>query len=145
MRRNQLDAQADVTGRDPPRIDSVTLHDSRPVCPKMSPGRRSAGLGERYGPCVSRVAAGSGPPPAASRAATRVQAPARCRAAAPPQQILAQTTLKKTGAAVLVLLVGGKPGAAYKAAAVAPMLPDAKLDALDAATDGSAAVGEGEG
>jgi len=81
----------------------------------------------------------------AELAATGVKVLAVSRAGDTPQQILAQTTLKKTGAAVLVLLVGGQPGAAYKAAAVAPMLPDAKLDALDAATDGSAAVGEGEG
>ena len=50
--------------------------------------------------------------------------------------MLAQTTLKKTGAAVLVLLVGGQAGAPFKAAAVTPMLPDAKLDALDPTTDG---------
>ena len=60
-------------------------------------------------------------------------------------QMLAQTTLKKTGAAVLVLLVGGQAGAPFKAAAVTPMLPDAKLDALDPTTDGSAAVGDGTG
>lgn len=62
-----------------------------------------------------------------------------------PQQILAQTTLKKTGAAVLVLLVADTPGGPFKAAAVTPMLPDAKLDALDPATDGSAAIGDGKG
>ncbi|MHA3834212.1 hypothetical protein ACXR8F_00680 [Terrabacter sp. AAH1] len=61
-----------------------------------------------------------------------------------PRQILAQTTLKKTGAAVLVLLVGDA-GGAFKAAAVTPMLPDAKLDALDPTSDGSAAVAEGKG
>lgn len=62
-----------------------------------------------------------------------------------PQQILAQTTLKKTGAAVLVLLVGGGSGAPFKVAAVTPMLPDAKLDALDPTTEGSAAVADGKG
>lgn len=62
-----------------------------------------------------------------------------------PQQILAQTTLKKTGAAVLVLLVGGSSGAPFKVAAVTPMLADAKLDALDPTTEGSAAVGDGKG
>lgn len=62
-----------------------------------------------------------------------------------PQQILAQTTLKKTGAAVLVLLVADTPGGPFRAAAVTPMLPDAKLDALDPATDGSAAIGDGKG
>lgn len=62
-----------------------------------------------------------------------------------PQQILAQTTLKKTGAAVLVLLVADTPGGRFRAAAVTPMLPDAKLDALDPATDGSAAIGDGKG
>ena len=61
-----------------------------------------------------------------------------------PRQILAQTTLKKTGAAVLVLLVGDD-GGSFKAAAVTPMLPDAKLDALDPTSDGSAAVAEGKG
>ncbi|MEW1954043.1 hypothetical protein [Terrabacter sp. NPDC080008] len=62
-----------------------------------------------------------------------------------PRQILAQTTLKKTGAAVLVLLVGDGAGDQFKAAAVTPMLPDAKLDALDAPTGGSAAIGDGKG
>ena len=61
-----------------------------------------------------------------------------------PRQILAQTTLKKTGAAVLVLLVGDDSGA-FKAAAVTPMLPDAKLDALDPTSDGSPAVADGKG
>ena len=62
-----------------------------------------------------------------------------------PRQILAQTTLKKTGAAVLVLLVAEQAGGAFKAAAVTPMLPDAKLDALDPTADGSAAVADGKG
>ncbi len=62
-----------------------------------------------------------------------------------PVQILAQTTLKKTGAAVLVLLVADSPGGPFKAAAVTPMLPDAKLDALDATGDGSAAIADAKG
>jgi hypothetical protein len=62
-----------------------------------------------------------------------------------PVQILAQTTLKKTGAAVLVLLVADSRSGPFKAAAVTPMLPDAKLDALDPTTDGSAAVAAGKG
>jgi hypothetical protein len=78
-------------------------------------------------------------------ATTGVKVLAISRGGDAPQQVLAQTTLKKTGAAVLVLLVGGQNGAPFKAAAVTPMLPDAKLDALDATTDGSAAVGDGSG
>ncbi|GAA3699218.1 hypothetical protein GCM10022399_14610 [Terrabacter ginsenosidimutans] len=78
-------------------------------------------------------------------ATTGVKVLAISRGGDAPQQVLAQTTLKKTGAAVLVLLVGGQNGAPFKAAAVTPMLPDAKLDALDPTTDGSAAVGDGSG
>ena len=78
-------------------------------------------------------------------ATTGVKVLAISRGGDAPRQVLAQTTLKKTGAAVLVLLVGGQNGAPFKAAAVTPMLPDAKLDALDATTDGSAAVGDGSG
>jgi hypothetical protein len=78
-------------------------------------------------------------------ATTGVKVLAISRGGDAPQQVLAQTTLKKTGAAVLVLLVGGQNGAPFKAAAVTPMLPDAKLDALDATSDGSAAVGDGSG
>jgi hypothetical protein len=81
----------------------------------------------------------------AELATTGVKVLAISRGSDSPQQILAQTTLKKTGAAVLVLLVGGQSGAPFKAAAVTPMLPDAKLDALDPATEGSAAIGEGKG
>lgn len=62
-----------------------------------------------------------------------------------PVQILAQTTLKKTGAAVLVLLVADSPGGPFKAAAVTPMLPDAKLDALDDADSGSASIADAKG
>ena len=76
----------------------------------------------------------------AELATTGVKVLAISRGGDTPQQVLAQTTLKKTGAAVLVLLVGGQAGAPFKAAAVTPMLPDAKLDALDPTTDGSAAV-----
>ena len=81
----------------------------------------------------------------AELATTGVKVLAISRSGDTPQQVLAQTTLKKTGAAVLVLLVGGQSGAPFKAAAVTPMLPDAKLDALDPTTDGSAAVGDGSG
>lgn len=81
----------------------------------------------------------------AQLATTGVKVLAISRGGDAPQQLLAQTTLKKTGAAVLVLLVGGQSGAPFKAAAVTPMLPDAKLDALDPTTDGSAAVGNGAG
>ena len=68
---------------------------------------------------------------AAELSTTGVKVLAISRGGDTPQQVLAQTTLKKTGAAVLVLLVGGQAGAPFKAAAVTPMLPDAKLDALD--------------
>ncbi len=81
----------------------------------------------------------------AELATTGVKVLAISRGGDKPQQVLAQTTLKKTGAAVLVLLVGGQAGAPFKAAAVTPMLPDAKLDALDPTTDGSAALGDGAG
>lgn len=81
----------------------------------------------------------------AELATTGVKVLAISRGGDSPQQVLAQTTLKKTGAAVLVLLVGGQDGAAFKAAAVTPMLPDAKLDALDPTSDGSAALGDGSG
>jgi len=80
----------------------------------------------------------------AELATTGVKVLGVSRSGEKPQQILAQTTLKKTGAAVLVLLVADAPGGAFKAAAVTPMLPDAKLDALDPATDGSAGIGDGK-
>jgi hypothetical protein len=79
----------------------------------------------------------------AQLATTGVKVLAISRGGDSPQQILAQTTLKKTGAAVLVLLV--QEGGTFKAAAVTPMLPDAKLDALDPTTDGSAAIAEAKG
>ncbi len=81
----------------------------------------------------------------AELATTGVKVLALTRAGDKPSQILAQTTLKKTGAAVLVLLVGGQSAAPFKAAAVTPMLPDAKLDALDPTTEGSAAIADGKG
>ena len=74
---------------------------------------------------------------------TGVKVLAISRAGDEPQQILAQTTLKKTGAAVLVLLV--RESGTFKAAAVTPMLPDAKLDALDPTTDGSPGIADGKG
>jgi hypothetical protein len=76
-------------------------------------------------------------------ATTGTKVLALSRAGDEPAQILAQTTLKKTGAAVLVLLVREASGGTFRAAAVTPMLPDAKLDALDPTSDGSAAVAEG--
>lgn len=79
----------------------------------------------------------------AELATTGVKVLAISREGDNPKQILAQTTLKKTGAAVLVLLVD--QSGAFKAAAVTPMLPDAKLDALDPTTDGSPAVAKGKG
>lgn len=79
----------------------------------------------------------------AELATTGVKVLAVSRAGDTPQQILAQTTLKKTGAAVLVLLVGD--AGTFKVAAVTPMLPDARLDALDPTSDGSAAVADAKG
>ena len=81
----------------------------------------------------------------AELATTGVKVLAVSRGGDTPRQILAQTTLKKTGAAVLVLLVAEPSGGAFKAAAVTPMLPDAKLDTLDPTTTGSAAIAEGKG
>lgn len=57
-----------------------------------------------------------------------------------PQQVLVQTTKKKSGDAVLVLLQAEKAGAPFRIVAETPMLPGAKLDALDPTTSGSAPV-----
>jgi hypothetical protein len=81
----------------------------------------------------------------AELASTGVKVLAISRGGDNPKQILAQTTLKKTGAAVLVLLVADQAGGAFKAVAVTPMLPDAKLDALDPTSDGSPAIADGKG
>jgi hypothetical protein len=81
----------------------------------------------------------------AELAGTGVKVLAVSRGGDSPRQILVQTTLKKTGAAVLILLVAQEAGGAFKVAAVTPMLPDAKLDALDPTSDGSAAIAEAKG
>jgi hypothetical protein len=94
-------------------------------------------------------------------ASSGVKVLAISRAGDKPQQILAQTTLKKTGATVLVLLVAGDAAGqptneptnqptgqaigGFKAAAVTPMLPDARLDALDPTAEGSAAIADATG
>lgn len=62
-----------------------------------------------------------------------------------PRQLLVQTTLEKSDAAVLVLLVSDQPSGEFKVAAITPMLPEARLDALDPTSSGSAAVGKGTG
>jgi hypothetical protein len=62
-----------------------------------------------------------------------------------PQQLLVQTTLEKTKAAVLALLVAAPGGTGFKVAALTPMLPEARVDALDPTTSGSAAIGSGQG
>jgi hypothetical protein len=62
-----------------------------------------------------------------------------------PQQLLVQTTLEKTKAAVLALLVAEGAGAGFKVAALTPMLPEARVDALDPTTTGSPAIGSGQG
>lgn len=62
-----------------------------------------------------------------------------------PQQLLVQATKKKTGDAVLVLLQADQAGGPFTVVAETPMLPDAKLDALDPTASGSAAIGNGSG
>lgn len=62
-----------------------------------------------------------------------------------PQQILVQASRKKTGDAVLVLLQAEKAGAPFKIVAETPMLPQAKLDALDPSTSGSAPLDDTSG
>lgn len=62
-----------------------------------------------------------------------------------PQQILVQGSREKTGDAVLVLLQADKAGAPFKIVAETPMLPQAKLDALDPTTSGSAPLADTTG
>jgi len=62
-----------------------------------------------------------------------------------PRQLVVQTTLEKSDAAVLVLLVSDQASADFKVAAITPMLPEARLDALDSTSTGSAAIGGGAG
>jgi hypothetical protein len=62
-----------------------------------------------------------------------------------PQQILVQGSREKTGDAVLVLLQAEKAGAPFKIVAETPMLPQAKLDALDPTTSGSAPLDDTSG
>ncbi|MDN5795815.1 MAG: hypothetical protein L0H79_08705 [Intrasporangium sp.] len=60
-------------------------------------------------------------------------------------EILARTSLKKSNAPVLVLLVGDQNGQNAKIAAMAPLVEDATLDALDPVSEGSALVDTGAG
>lgn len=62
-----------------------------------------------------------------------------------PAQILARTDLKKSQAPVLVLLTGDQNGQNFKIAAMAPMVEDARLDALDPVSEGSGLIGPGTG
>jgi hypothetical protein len=62
-----------------------------------------------------------------------------------PQQLLVQGSKKKTGDAVLVLLQAEKAGAPFKIVAETPMLPQARLDALDPTTSGSAPLDDSRG
>lgn len=62
-----------------------------------------------------------------------------------PQQLLVQTTLKQSGAPVLALLTTAKAGTPFTVAALAPVLPGARVDALDPLSEGSGAVGSGKG
>lgn len=66
-------------------------------------------------------------------------------APAVPQQLLVQTTKKKTGDAMLVLLQAEKAGAPFRIVAETPMLPGAKLDALDPTTSGSRSLDDSSG
>lgn len=60
-------------------------------------------------------------------------------------QIVARAALKASNAPVLVLLVGDKSGQNFKIAAMAPLVEDAKVEALDPTTEGSGLVGTGTG
>lgn len=62
-----------------------------------------------------------------------------------PHQLLVHTSLKQSGGAVLVLLVSEQAGDDFKAAAVAPLLPGATVDALDPLAVGSAPIGDASG
>jgi hypothetical protein len=60
-------------------------------------------------------------------------------------EIVARTTLKKSNAPVLVLLTGDQNGQNFKIAAMAPLVQDAKIEALDPTSEGSGLVGTGTG
>lgn len=62
-----------------------------------------------------------------------------------PQQLLVQTTKEKSGDPVLVLLEADKAGGAFKIVAETAMLSQAKLDALDPTTTGSAPLDDKAG
>lgn len=62
-----------------------------------------------------------------------------------PQQLLVQTSLEQTRAAVLALLVAEPGGTGFRVAALTPMLPEARVDALDPTSIGSPAIGAGQG
>ena len=65
--------------------------------------------------------------------------------AAAPAEIIARTTLKKSNAPVLVLLTGDQSGQNFTIAAMAPLVQDAKVEALDPTSEGSGLVGTGTG
>ena len=85
----------------------------------------------------------------AERAAAELSSDAKLLAVsasgALPQQLLVQASKKKTGDAVLVLLQSDQAGGPFTIVAETPMLPQAKLDALDGTASGSAALGDGSG
>lgn len=60
-----------------------------------------------------------------------------------PAEIVARTTLKKSNAPVLVLLTGDQDGQNFKIAAMAPLVQDAKVEALDPTSEGSGVIGTG--
>lgn len=81
----------------------------------------------------------------AQLATTGIKVLAVSRMGETPRQIIAQTTVVKGGGAVLVLLMAPDASTDFKVAALTPMLRDSTLEAFDAKTLGSAAVGAGAG
>ncbi|HET8596086.1 MAG TPA: hypothetical protein VFM07_12615 [Intrasporangium sp.] len=62
-----------------------------------------------------------------------------------PAEIVARTFLKKSNAPVLVLLKGDQNGQNFKISAMAPLVQDAKVEALDPTSEGSGLIGSGAG
>lgn len=60
-------------------------------------------------------------------------------------QIVARAALKTSNAPVLMLLAGDQSGQNFKIVAMAPLVEDAKVEALDPTTEGSGLVGTGTG
>lgn len=62
-----------------------------------------------------------------------------------PAEIVARTSLKQSNAPVLVLLSGDRNGKNFKITALAPLVQDAKIEALDPPSEGSGLIGTGTG